>query len=100
MNHFLALFGVLALAGSWPATLAAAQAGPIRYALLIGSNDGGPGQAPLRYAEEDARRMGDVLTTLGGYDEARVDRLLHPTPAQVDAALVRLHERLAAHAAA
>ena len=100
MKHVAALFLVLAAASSWPATFAAAQAGPTRYALLIGSNEGGPGQAPLRYAEDDARRMGDVLRTLGGYDEERIDQLLHPTPEEVNDALDRMHERLAAEAAA
>ena len=31
------------------------------YAIVVGSNAGGPGQADLRYAEDDARRVGDVL---------------------------------------
>ena len=91
----------LALAGAWTIDAAAQTGppGPLRYALLIGSNDGGPGQGRLRYAEDDARRVGEVLSTLGGYDESRIVRLLHPTPADVNAALARLHDRLAAHAA-
>ena len=30
------------------------------YAVVVGSNAGGPGQLPLRYAEDDARRVGEL----------------------------------------
>ena len=46
----------------------AAHAGtPLRrFALLIGTNDGGPTRVRLRYAATDARAMAKVLTSLGG----------------------------------
>jgi len=65
------------------------------YALLVGSNVGGPGQADLRYAESDTERVWEVLTSLGGYAHDRVERLLHPTAAQLVAALERVRERVA-----
>ena len=34
---------------------------------MVGSNVGGPGQADLQFAEDDARRVGSILTELGGY---------------------------------
>src|SRR5947209_3333900 len=34
---------------------------PFAYGILIGSNRGGPGQNPLHYAGEDARKMAAVL---------------------------------------
>lgn len=64
------------------------------YALIVGSNFGGSGQAALRYAEADTRRVGEVLTTLGGYPADRVERLLQPTAAQLRAALERVQQRV------
>src|SRR5205807_694263 len=34
------------------------------YAIVIGSNAGGPGQTELRYAEDDARKVGATLTVV------------------------------------
>lgn len=53
----------------------AAQAAPIRrFALLLGSNNGGAERVLLRYANQDARRLADVLLELGGV--LRSDRFL------------------------
>jgi len=79
---------------------AAAQAPAHAYALVVGSNEGGPGQGALRYAEDDAQRVAEVLQTLGGYAEQRIERLQHPSVAELLAALSRMHDRLGAHAAA
>jgi hypothetical protein len=70
------------------------------YALVVGSNAPGPGQLELRYAEEDARRVGAVLTEIGGYPAGTVDVLLHPTPDALRERLDRLTQRVAADAAA
>ncbi len=64
------------------------------YALLVGSNAGGPGQADLRYAETDTERVADVLTALGGYEKEHVERLLHPNAAQLRAALERMRAQV------
>ena len=37
-----------------------------RFAVIVGNNHGGDGTRPLRYAEDDARRMFDILVRLGG----------------------------------
>lgn len=66
-----------------------------RYALLVGTNDGGPGRATLRYAHDDADAMGEVLVTLGGVDPSRAHTLYDPTLPEVTAALARLGEDLA-----
>ena len=50
------------------------------YAIVVGSNAGGPGQTDLRYAEDDARRVGSFLAELGGYTADRIDVIVHPTP--------------------
>jgi hypothetical protein len=73
---------------------------PAAYALVVGSNAGGPGQKPLRYAESDAQRMAEVLVTLGGYDATRVTRLLAPSAVELAAEIERLGSALQAHARA
>jgi Caspase domain len=77
---------------------AAAQStkGGENYALLVGSNEGGPGQRTLRYAEQDTERVAQVLTELGGYPAEHIERLLHPTAGQLLAALERVRARTAA----
>lgn len=49
-----------------------------RYALVTGSNLGGKGTAPLRYASGDAKRFQDVLTKLGGLKEENSLLLVNP----------------------
>jgi hypothetical protein len=36
-----------------------------RLAIVVGNNAGGPAEKPLRYAEEDATKVADVLSQLG-----------------------------------
>jgi hypothetical protein len=68
-----------------PVVLAAPR--PHAYAVVVGSNAGGPGQATLRFAEGDAERMAGVLRELGHFDAGDVRVLLHPGAAQVLAAI-------------
>ncbi len=91
----LATTAVLAASGT-----AVADTGVAAHALVVGSNAGGPGQAELRYAEDDARRVGALLTELGGYAPASVDIVTHPTPASLRGSLERLSQRVAADVAA
>ncbi len=70
------------------------------YALLVGSNAGGPGQTDLRYSEDDARRVGAVLTELGGYSADTIDIVTHPTPDILRDRLAKLAVRVAADVAA
>lgn len=74
--------------------------GIVTYALVVGSNAAGPGQTELKYAEDDARRMGTLLVELGGYHADTVDVVLHPTPEALRARIARLTERVRADAAA
>lgn len=76
---------------------AGAQSEAATYALLVGSNPGGDGQAELRYAEEDARRMAEVLTQLGRFPPAQTRVLLRPNRARLFEALDQVAVRLAAH---
>ncbi|CAN5685214.1 hypothetical protein BH11MYX1_BH11MYX1_55260 [soil metagenome] len=61
-----------------------------RYAVLIGSNPGWSQDRPLRYAENDAERMRDVLISLGGFSPDRVELLRDPSTADVRSSLRRL----------
>jgi hypothetical protein len=69
---------------------------PRAYALVIGSNPGGPGQETLRFAERDARRVKQVLTELGGYAPENVTLLVRPGTSDVGAALEGLKARVEA----
>ncbi len=92
------LFPILAVALT--SATAHADTGIAAHALVVGSNAAGPGQAELRYAEDDARRVGALLTELGGYTPASVDVVTHPTPAVLRDHLARLEKRVAADVAA
>lgn len=92
---------MLGLVGILAVLLASAAGGaePVRQAsiaLVIGSNRGGPGQQELRYAEDDARRVAEVLGTLGGYPPEHVQVLLRPGRAEVLAALDAVRARVRA----
>jgi len=61
-----------------------------RYALVIGSNPGWSQDRPLRYADNDAERVRDVLVALGGFPADRVELMRDPSTADVRGALRRL----------
>ncbi|HEY0252662.1 MAG TPA: caspase family protein [Kofleriaceae bacterium] len=61
-----------------------------RYAIVIGSNPGWSQDRPLRYAENDAERVRDVLVSLGNFAPDRVELMRDPTTAEVRASLRRL----------
>ncbi len=83
----LALLAVLALARP-------ARADVTRYAVVIGHNQGQPDEQPLRYAEDDARRLAEVLVDLGGFAAGNVAVLRGPTPDAVQAQLIDLNDRI------
>src|SRR3954467_1608991 len=66
------------------------------YAIVVGSNAGGPGQTDLRFAEDDARRVAALLSELGGYPVDAVDIVVHPTPDVLRERLTKLSARVAA----
>jgi hypothetical protein len=88
------------LVSLWGSATAFAEDHTTTYAIVVGSNTGGPGQTDLRYAEDDARRVASLLTDLGGYTADQVDTVVHPTPDQLREHLDKLTGRVAADAAA
>jgi Caspase domain len=106
-SRFVAVAAALlwggAPAGAGPATAASAPSDapdPAAFALVVGSNLGGAAQPPLRYAESDARHMAALLRELGGYRPDHVQLALHPTRAQLYAALDVLTARAVTEAGA
>jgi hypothetical protein len=67
----------------------AARAEPIRVLVAASRSEGLEGERPLRHTLEDARRVRDVFTQLGGVRPENALMLEEPTPAQLDAALDR-----------
>jgi hypothetical protein len=65
-----------------------------RYALLVGTNDGGPERATLRYAHDDAEAMADVLTTLGGVASPRSRVLYDPSLDELRGAFTALRSEV------
>lgn len=61
-----------------------------RYALIIGSNPGWSQDRPLRYAENDAERVRDVLVSYGGFTPERVELMRDPSTADVRSALRKM----------
>src|SRR5262249_53271953 len=84
----------------WVAPVVAALVAPVvapgvaraeqRHALVIGANPGWSQDRPLRYAENDAERIRDVLVSLGGFAADRVELLRDPDTADVRTSLRRL----------
>src|SRR5262245_55684273 len=95
--RFAVTLVALAIAGAAPAAHAEAPASRVAmYALVVGSNAGGVGQAALRYAEDDARRVAATLVELGGYSADAIDIVVRPTPDVLRERLGRLSARVAA----
>jgi len=75
---------------------AAATTSPLRrFALVIGSNNGGAGRETLRYAGHDAGTVADVLRQLGGVTQPDMALLTEPDLKALDGAFDSLSKRIA-----
>lgn len=74
--------------------LPAAAPAERRLAVVVGANGGWSSDRPLRYAEDDARRMREVLVEMGGFQAADVTLALAPTTGQLLAVLERVEATL------
>ncbi len=72
----------------------AASAAEHRYALILGHNQGDFDEASLQFAQRDARRVGEVLTSMGGVPSRNLILLEAPDAGQVRGALDRLDKEL------
>jgi hypothetical protein len=74
---------------------APAWAGVRRFAVLVGNNEGAPGMHMLYFAEDDALKMEQVLTTAGGYEPGDVRVLLNERRSTVQEVMVEIREDIA-----
>jgi len=82
------------LAALMSSTVASATDGDLRrFALVLGSNDGGEERVQLRYAGTDAEAFASVMTDVGGIAPVDVQLLLEPGARDVTRALGDLAER-------
>jgi hypothetical protein len=94
----LACTAIVALpASAAPIHAGAAASTPLRrFALVIGSNNGGSVREQLRYAGHDAETIADVLRQLGGVNQVDLSLLSEPDTHAVDRAFDALSERVRA----
>jgi hypothetical protein len=83
--HKILLIALLLTFGAISRTASAAEARKV--AIVVGANLAPAGRVALRYAHEDARRVVEVLTAVGGFLARDVKLLLEPAPAELLAAL-------------
>ena len=69
--------------------------GQHRFALIAGNDEGGHDTRPLRFAAEDARKVYDVLTQLGGIAPGDVTLMLNQTAGEFQRALGDFEGRIA-----
>ncbi len=80
-----------------PTSASAATSTPLRrFALIIGSNNGGTVRERLRYAGHDATTIADVLQQLGGVDRVDLTLLSEPDGNDLDRAFDAVSERVRA----
>jgi Caspase domain len=93
---FLGLVFALVLVRYATADAAPAQSSaPLRrFALVIGSNNGGGDRDRLRYAGHDATTVADVLEQLGGVSQGDLSMLSEPDTRAVDGAFDALSQRV------
>lgn len=98
MKLLLALTAALSLAGIAGAGADARADKPTirRFAYLIGANDGGARRVKLRYAGSDARRVGKLLTELGGVAARDVLVTDSSDPAAIERGFAAMSRKLSA----
>jgi hypothetical protein len=69
-----------------------------RFAVVVGSNAGRPGEARLRYAEQDAERMYETLKGVGGFSPENIALLKGERAPVVERALIATNDRIRAAA--
>jgi len=74
--------------------LPAGAEGMRRFAVVAGNDEGGDDTRPLLYARDDARKIHDILTRLGGIRPGDSELLLNGKAADLLAALGRVEQRI------
>lgn len=86
----LASVAVVALL-AWPMS---ARAEVERFALIVGNNVGDSDEVELRYAEDDANKLYNVLRNLGGFAPENMLLLRGDTAATVRQSLISMNHRI------
>jgi hypothetical protein len=73
---------------------AAASARVERFAVLVGANRGGAHEAPLRFAEDDAAKVRDVLEQMGGFAPEDLVLLRDTNAGALTRALIAVNDRI------
>ncbi|MGB1016462.1 MAG: caspase family protein [Nannocystaceae bacterium] len=89
--RWLGVLLVFALCGLMPEV---AWARVVRYAVVIGNNEGAADETSLRYAERDATRVHEVLRTLGGFHEENTVVLLGSNRETIQRVLISINARI------
>lgn len=79
--------------------LGQAEAGVHRFALAVGNNEGKDARSTLVFAEDDARKVREVLVSVGGYQPGDVELLLGEKRNDLLEALARVRTEVAQAAA-
>lgn len=69
-----------------------------RFALLVGNNEGAASEPSLRYAEDDATKLYDVLKDVGDFPPENMLLLEHESAETARRALIALNDRIRARA--
>jgi caspase domain-containing protein len=85
----------LAVMALLAAGAASAEPPRSREAVIVGANGAPAGRKPLVYGRSDARKMAEVLATVGGFRGDQITVLEDPTPARLLAAVEGATRRLA-----
>jgi hypothetical protein len=72
----------------------AARAAIERFAVVVGHNEGRRDELPLRYAEDDAAKVQEVLRDVGSFPTENIVLLKGEGPDRVRRALVRTNDRI------
>jgi hypothetical protein len=93
----LAAAAALLMAAAVGAAAEASSPVPLRrFALVVGSNAGAPGQVKLKYAASDARSFARVMEELGGVKQGDLTLLVDPDAAGLRLGIRRVQDAVSA----
>ncbi|MBI5545191.1 MAG: caspase family protein [Deltaproteobacteria bacterium] len=99
LSHLAPLAASL-LFGAATARAQPSETGDARFAVIVGANFGNAGDEPLLYAEQDAKRVREVLASLGQVSMERALLVNGGSPQAVLEALAKTRAQIAALTAA
>ena len=89
----LLLWALVLLLG-WVGVSASASAAVVRYAVVLGNNTGAADEQRLRFAEDDAAKVFDVLTQLGRFAPENTVLLRGESAETIGRVLIAINDRI------